>query len=88
MFQIYVFVVMKVMLQKQAGGKVEKPKTSNSAFLMSTASLFKWRHFLSEMILLNVRRWYCRYPLSYRNLEEMIVERGIEVDHSTINHWV
>ncbi|HEY9769833.1 MAG TPA: IS6 family transposase, partial [Coleofasciculaceae cyanobacterium] len=48
---------------------------------------FKWRHFQAEIILLNVR-WYCRYPLSYRNLEEMMLERGLEVDHSTINRWV
>jgi len=54
---------------------------------MSTASLFKWRHFLPEIILLNVR-WYCRYSLSYRDLEEMMAERGVEVDHSTINRWV
>ena len=37
---------------------------------------FKWRHFQSEIILLNVR-WYLRYRLSYRNLEEMMVERGL-----------
>jgi len=54
---------------------------------MSTPSVFKWRHFLPEIILLNVR-WYCRYALSYRDLEEMMVERGITVDHSTINRWV
>jgi transposase, IS6 family len=54
---------------------------------MSTPTLFKWRHFLPEIILLNVR-WYCRYALSYRNLEEMMQERGVEVDHSTINRWV
>jgi IS6 family transposase len=54
---------------------------------MSTHSLFKWRHFLPEVILLNVR-WYCRYSLSYRDLEEMMQERGVEVDHSTINRWV
>ncbi len=54
---------------------------------MSAPSLFKWRHFLPEIILLNVR-WYCRYPLSYRNLEKMMAERGIEVDHTTINRWV
>jgi transposase-like protein len=54
---------------------------------MSTTSVFKWRHFLPEIILLNVR-WYCRYPLSYRNLEEIMAERGVEVDHSTINRWV
>jgi transposase-like protein len=54
---------------------------------MSTASLFKWRHFLPEIILLNVR-WYCRYSLSLRDLEEMMAERGVNVDHSTINRWV
>jgi transposase-like protein len=54
---------------------------------MASQSLFKWRQFLPEIILLNVR-WYCRYPLSYRNLEEMMAERGVEVDHSTINRWV
>jgi transposase-like protein len=54
---------------------------------MSTPALFKWRHFLPEIILLNVR-WYCRYSLSYRDLEEMMAERGVDVDHSTINRWV
>ncbi len=54
---------------------------------MSAPSVFKWRHFLPGIILLNVR-WYCRYALSYRDLEEMMAERGIEVDHSTINRWV
>jgi transposase-like protein len=54
---------------------------------MPISSLFKWRHFLPEIILLNVR-WYCRYSLSYRDLEEMMQERGVEVDHSTINRWV
>jgi transposase-like protein len=54
---------------------------------MTTDSLFKWRHFLPEIILLNVR-WYCRYSLSYRDLEEMMAERGVVVDHSTLNRWV
>jgi IS6 family transposase len=54
---------------------------------MTTNPLFKWHHFLPEIILLNVR-WYCRYSLSYRNLEEMMAERGVAVDHSTINRWV
>ncbi len=54
---------------------------------MSTQTLFKGRHFQADIILLNVR-WYCRYALSYRDLEEMMQERGIEVDHSTINRWV
>ena len=54
---------------------------------MSTPPLFKWRHFQADIILLNVR-WYCRYALSYRDLEEMMQERGVKVDHSTINRWV
>jgi transposase-like protein len=48
---------------------------------------FKWRHFEAEMILLCVR-WYLRYSLSYRDLEEMMRERGLQVDHTTIYRWV
>lgn len=48
---------------------------------------FKWCHFQSDIILL-CTRWYLAYPLSYRNIEEMMLERGLEVDHSTINRWV
>jgi putative transposase len=48
---------------------------------------FKWRHFQKEIILLVVR-WYLSYALSYRDIEEMMLERGIKVDHSTINRWV
>jgi transposase-like protein len=54
---------------------------------VSIPPLFKWRHFQAEIIVLNVR-WYCRYAVSYRDLEEMMQERGVEVDHSTINRWV
>lgn len=42
---------------------------------------FKWKHFRGEMILGCVR-WYCKYGISYRDLEEMMMERGVEVDHS------
>ena len=48
---------------------------------------FKWRHFQAEIILLCVR-WYVRYSLSYRDLEEMMLERGLQVDHTTIYRWV
>ena len=54
---------------------------------MPSAEPFKWRHFQEDIILLNVR-WYCRYSLSYRELEEMMAELGFEVDHSTIFRWV
>jgi IS6 family transposase len=50
-------------------------------------SPFKWRHFEPPIILLCVR-WYCRYQLSYRDVEEMMRERGLGVDHSTIFRWV
>ncbi|MFN2393891.1 MAG: IS6 family transposase [Pyrinomonadaceae bacterium] len=52
-----------------------------------TADPFKWRHFEPEIILLCVR-WYCRFQLSYRDVEEMIEERGLEVHHSTVWRWV
>ena len=48
---------------------------------------FKGRHFDGEIVLWAVR-WYCRYPISYRNLETMMTERGVAVDHSTIYRWV
>lgn len=48
---------------------------------------FKWRHFEGEIILGCVR-WYCKYGISYRELEEMMLERGIKVDHTTIYRWV
>ena len=50
-------------------------------------SPFKWRHFEPSLILLCVR-WYCRYQLSYRDVEEMMRERGLDVDHSTVFRWV
>jgi transposase-like protein len=54
---------------------------------MSNPGPFKWRHFEAEIILLCVR-WYLRYSLSYRDLEEMMAERGLSVDHTTIFRWV
>src|SRR3546814_1803633 len=52
-----------------------------------TMTDFKWRHFQGDVILWAVR-WYCRYPISYRDLGEMLAERGISVDHTTIYRWV
>ncbi len=48
---------------------------------------FKWRHYAPDIILLCVR-WYCRYQLSYRDVEEINRECGLEVDHSTVFRWV
>ena len=48
---------------------------------------FKGHRFAKDLILLCVR-WYLAYPLSYRNLKEMMEERGVAVDHSNIYRWV
>jgi putative transposase len=47
---------------------------------------FKGMRFLIDVILVCIR-WYAAYPLSYRHLEEMMEERGVSVDHSSINRW-
>jgi transposase-like protein len=52
-----------------------------------TVISFSGRHFKKDMILQSVR-WYLAYSLSYRDLEEIMKERGFHVDHSTINRWV
>ena len=48
---------------------------------------FKGAHFPPDVILMGVR-WYVAYPLSTRHVKELLEERGVEVDHSTINRWV
>ncbi len=48
---------------------------------------FKGHRFARDIILICVR-WYLAYPLSYRNLQEMMAERGVQVDHSNIHRWV
>ena len=53
----------------------------------SVAGLFKWRQFEPEMILLAVG-WYLRFSLSYRDVEELLAERGLLVDHVTVWRWV
>ena len=50
-------------------------------------ALFRGRHFEDVVILLCVR-WYLRYSLSYRDLQEMMAERGLSIDHVTIWRWV
>src|SRR2546422_983430 len=48
---------------------------------------FKGAHFPQEIILMGVR-WYVAYPLSYRHVEELMEERGVPIDHATIQRWV
>src|SRR5918912_1218173 len=48
---------------------------------------FKGRHFEASLILQAVS-WYLRYSLSHRDIEELFLERGLKVDHATLNRWV
>ncbi len=48
---------------------------------------FKWRHFHGEAIL-HSACWYCKYGISYRDLEEMMAERGLSIEHTTLYRWV
>src|SRR4051812_2409877 len=47
----------------------------------------KGQHFEASLIVQAVS-WYLRYPLSYRDIEELFLERGLAVDHATLNRWV
>jgi transposase-like protein len=54
---------------------------------MGQGRWFKGRQFTSEVILWAVR-WYLMFPISYRDLELMLLDRGVEVDHTTIFRWI
>ena len=49
--------------------------------------LFKWRHFEPAIIICAVG-WYLRFSLSYRDVEELLAERGWAADHTTVWRWV
>jgi transposase-like protein len=55
--------------------------------VLSPSSAFTGFRFPWEVIVLAVR-WYLRYGLSYRDVEELLAERGVQVDHVTIYRWV
>jgi len=50
-------------------------------------NIFKWRKFNHQIIILSVR-WYLRYALSYRDVVELLAERGIIASHTTVYRWV
>ena len=54
---------------------------------MPKSNPFKWRHYEANIILRCVR-WYCAYPLSYRQVAEMVNERGMDVHYTTVFRWV
>jgi transposase-like protein len=64
-----------------------KTKTPHKRLPDGLGNVLKRLHYPLDVILLCVR-WYVAYSLSLRNLEEMMAERGIEVDHSSLHRWV
>ena len=70
------------------GPAVEHPGVVRSTRRDTAArSEFAGFRFPPEVITLTVR-WYLRYGLSYRDVEELLAERGVEVDHTTLFRWV
>jgi len=57
------------------------------SMIKSRPALFKWRHFEPEIIVCAVR-WYLRFSLSYRDVEELLMERGLPADHTSVWRWV
>ena len=55
--------------------------------MITRRAIFKWRQTESGLILCAVP-WYLRYSLSLRDVEELLVERGLHVDHTTVWRWV
>jgi len=66
---------------------MKKTLTPRTTLAPGIAKVLKRLHYPLEVILLCVR-WYVAYSLSLRNLEEMMAERDIGVDHSTVHRWV
>jgi putative transposase len=64
-----------------------KKSTARQALPAGVAKVLKRLHYPLDVILLCVR-WYVAYSLNLRNLEEMMAERGFEVDHSSVHRWV
>jgi len=57
--------------------------TCKNRDMATRPAIFKWRQTESGLILCAVR-WYLRYPLSLRDVEELLEERGLNVDHTTV----
>src|ERR1700720_3492328 len=66
---------------------MKKAQTPRKTLAPGIARVLKRLHYLLDVMLLCVR-WYVAFPLSLRNLEGMMAERGIAVDHSTVHRWV
>ena len=54
--------------------------------MATSGNAFKGRQFTAEVILWAVR-WYLQFPVSFRDLECMLADRGVFVDHTTVSRW-
>ena len=61
-------------------------KVDRTKMLEALRRVVQRMHYPMEVMLVYVR-WYAAYPLSFRNIEEMMAERGVFVDHSTLHRW-
>jgi transposase, IS6 family len=77
-------VTLREVLQLCRSGRIS---WADMVLAPSVAGLFKWRQFEPEVILLAIG-WYLRFSLSYRDVEELLAERGLRVDHVTVWRWV
>jgi putative transposase len=67
-------------------GTTRTTESSMKTLNPAVARVLKRLHYPLDVILTCVR-WYVAYPLSLRHLEEMMAERGVSVDHSTVHRW-
>src|SRR3954452_2825560 len=74
------------MARNRVGAALPSPPPSR-ACSMTDARAFRGFRFPAEVILWVVR-WYLQFPVSYRDLERMLADRGVAVDHTTMYRWV
>src|SRR5215218_9895137 len=72
---------------QRVGAALPPPPSRASLMTDARARAFRGFRFPAEVILWAVR-WYLRFPLSYRDLEAMLADRGVSVDHTTMYRWV
>ena len=77
----------KIRVPQRMTSMMAKTKSPRKTLPAGIGKVLKRLHYPLDVILLCVR-WYVAYSLSLRNLEEMMAERGIEVDHSSVHRWV
>lgn len=77
----------KIRRPQRMTSMMEKTKTPRKTLPAGIGKILKRLHYPLDVILLCVR-WYVAYSLSLRNREEMMAERGIDVDHSSVHRWV